>query len=332
MEAEDPPHQQPTAAATATPTRWECELIYFVQNKCKVLAFDNIVSICTDFYTNAEVVEARNVISDAVGTNKRLAKHKGCRDAEKRRRTVADIAKICLDPNVQLPVFCSVNMNRIPAVGIEHVDISALVQEVAALRAEVRSFTRVKGEIANIRDTLHNIHNEASTSGTVIVDSDFPALGQCSTDTSASSATNFKEKSFAGVANSLRSSGLTLKPEATRKPAKKPVVGASSSNSHVKSVNTTVRNVDLFVSRLHPNTHTNELVDCVNSMKGDLQVHDVECVKLKSKFESLYSSYHVSIKVDSTHLHDAVETFMSADAWPTGIFVKRYFRAKNGTQ
>jgi len=124
---------------------------------------------------------------------------------------------------------------------------------------------------------------------------------------------------------------MTLKPEATRKPAKKPVVGASTLNSHVKFVNT-VRNVDLFVSRLYPDTHTNELVDCVNSMKGDLQVHNVECVKLKSKFESLYSSYHVSIKVNSIHLHDAVETFMSADAWPTGIFVNRYFRAKNGTQ
>ena len=207
---------------------------------------------------------------------------------KKRRRTVADIVKICLDPNVQLPVFCSVNMNRIPAVGIEQVDISALLQEVPALRVEVRSFTRVKGEIANIRDTLHNIHNEASTSSTVINDPDFPALRQCSTDTSAPSATNFKEKPFAGVANSLRSSGLISKPEATRKSTKKPVVGASTSNSHVKSVNT-VRNVDLFVSRLHPDTHTNELVDCVNSMKGDLQVHDVECVKLKSKFESLYT-------------------------------------------
>ena len=217
MEAEAPPHQQSTTAATATPTPWECELIYFVQNKCKVLAFDNIVGICTDFYTNMEVEEAKNVISDAVGTNKRLTKHKGCSDAEKRRRTVADIVKICLDPNVQLPVCCSVNMNRIPAVGIEHVDISALLQEVTALRAEVRSFTCVKGEIANIRDTLHNIHNEASTSSTVIDESDFPPLGQRSTDTSAPFATNFKEKPFAGVANSLRSSGLISKPEASRK-------------------------------------------------------------------------------------------------------------------
>jgi len=50
---------------------------------------------------------------------------------------------------------------------------------------------------------------------------------------------------------------------------------------------------------------------------------------LTSKFESLYSSFHVAVKVDSADLSRAVDIFMSANAWPAGVFVKRYFRPKN---
>ena len=94
----------------------------------------------------------------------------------------------------------------------------------------------------------------------------------------------------------------------------------------MKSVDT-FRTVDLFVSRLHPETHSNELMDYVNSTKGEIQVYDV-CENLKSKFESLCCSYHVAIKVESVALAEAVDVFMSADACPSGISVKRYFIPK----
>jgi len=37
----------------------------------------------------------------------------------------------------------------------------------------------------------------------------------------------------------------------------------------------------------------------VQEKKSDVKVVDVECNPLKSKYESLYSSFHVSITVDS---------------------------------
>jgi len=46
------------------------------------------------------------------------------------------------------------------------------------------------------------------------------------------------------------------------------VVGNSSNNSHVQSVKT-LRNVDIFVSRLHPSTTDNELIDSVQSVKDN---------------------------------------------------------------
>jgi len=91
------------------------------------------------------------------------------------------------------------------------------------------------------------------------------------------------------------------------------VVGASTQNKIVKYVDI-FRTVDLFVSRLHPETHSNELMDCVNSIKGEIQAYDVVCENLKSKFESLCCSYHVAIKVETVALAEAVDVFMSADA------------------
>ena len=90
----------------------------------------------------------------------------------------------------------------------------------------------------------------------------------------------------------------------------------------------TVRNVDLFVSRLHPQTTVSELTDCVESVKGNTVIHEVICNKLQSKYESLYVSYHVCIRVDSVDLKGAIEKYMSADSWPCGIFVKRFFVPK----
>jgi len=50
----------------------------------------------------------------------------------------------------------------------------------------------------------------------------------------------------------------------------------------------------------------------------------------QSKYEHLYSSYHVAISVDTADIKRAVDVFMSADVWPCGVFVKRYFNRRDG--
>ena len=87
-------------------------------------------------------------------------------------------------------------------------------------------------------------------------------------------------RSYAAKAQDLQRSGM----EPMRK--KQPVFGTSATHQIVKSVDT-VRTVDTFVSRLHPSTAESELVDCVQSVKGDMHITDVQCKKLQSKYEEL---------------------------------------------
>ena len=115
-----------------------------------------------------------------------------------------------------------------------------------------------------------------------------------------------------------------------RKQTNKLVVGRSATNKRLQSVVTT-RKVDLFVSRLNPNTAAGELIDYAKSATTDVVIHDVACTRLQSKFEELYASFYVAITVDSVDLKRAVELFMAADSWPAGVFVKRYFKPKDGS-
>jgi len=57
------------------------------------------------------------------------------------------------------------------------------------------------------------------------------------------------------------------------------------------------------------------------------------CDVICTKYEHLYSSYdHVAISVDTADIKRAVNMFMSANVWPCGIFVKRYFNRQNGSE
>jgi len=107
------------------------------------------------------------------------------------------------------------------------------------------------------------------------------------------------------------------------------IVGASSNrpNKRLKAV-ITKRNVDVFISRLHPETSSRELVDC----GGGVKICDVTCTKLHSKYEHLYLSYHVAISVDTADMKRAVDVSMSADVWPCGVSVKKHFNGRNGSE
>jgi len=136
------------------------EILCFIQNKpANVLTFDSVVDLCCNFYTADEVEQSRLLLTQ-FQTQHRLPKHKG-NEADKKKRTVSDIVKACVDPSVLLPTFYAVDLARLPPVGVEHVDISALLLEVASLRAEVRAMVAIKEELANMHSAVAALNVEA---------------------------------------------------------------------------------------------------------------------------------------------------------------------------
>ena len=139
------------AAAVSTPIAnipVQNELMCFLQNRCNALKFDDLVTICANFYTTKEIESARATL-DTFVSDKRLPRHKGS-DREKNKRCVTDLLKLCLDPTwrPKLPCFYAMKIDRLPPVGLDHIDIGALLQELTGLRQEVRSISSVRNELS----------------------------------------------------------------------------------------------------------------------------------------------------------------------------------------
>jgi len=88
------------------------------------MAVDHLVELCASLYNSEEIKTALAIVTKAASL--RVPAYKG---ADKDRMSVTDIIKICLDPNVQLPAFVALRLDRLPPVDVNHVDVSALLQE-----------------------------------------------------------------------------------------------------------------------------------------------------------------------------------------------------------
>ena len=175
-----------------------------------------------------------------MSNSKRLPRHNGSDDV-KRRKIATDLVKTCLDPNLHLPTFCSTNIQRIPSVQLEHVDVSSLFQEVAVLRAEVRPLVSIRAEVCDIRKTVAEIHTSTAVA---------PDVTPVSAELSTAPTTAVQVLSAAVQSGAFRNSEVKDK----RHP---PVVGEAS-NKKIKTV-VTKRKVDVFVSRLSPDTPDSEV-------------------------------------------------------------------------
>jgi hypothetical protein len=288
------------------------ELLCFVADKCHCMAFDDVVKLCVDFYKWDEVVEARTLLNQCL-PEERLAKRKG---ADRVRVTLEDILKIVLDPNVELPIFYAVNISRLPPVDAVHCDVAAILKELSLLRQEVRAVAQLREEVAGLRLLINNCTDLHISMASVERTTEPVKTGTNGT-------TSFADKVKA----------VPNKPIVARNKIL-PTVGTSTRSDRLKSVMTT-RVVDLFVSRLHPSTSPAELEDCINEANSNdrpINIIQVGCTSLKPKFEGMYSSFHIAVRVDATELNRAVELLMSPLVWPAGILVRRYFKPKNGSR
>ena len=218
------------------------------------MALFGIDKATSGYAINAQKSAAR--VSLAACSVQRLTKHKGGLPKETYERTMIDIVKLCVNPTIKLPNFYSTNMARVSRVGIEHIDVSALVQEIAALRAEVHSFAAVRAGLADVRTTLGALGSSKqdvvqSSSSVGVVQSVISSPTRVPTGTIPDTASQSSSmlvadaSSFASIAKSLDASGIN---ERKNKQKPKSVVGRSTDSSRVKAV-VTKRQIDMFVSR-----------------------------------------------------------------------------------
>jgi hypothetical protein len=305
------------------------ELLCFMVDKAKTMPKDHIVKICLDFFKEDEILEARAVLVSCC-PELRITKRQG---PDKLKNTLSDIHRTLTEPDKILPVFYAVDISRLPAVDAQHCDIAALLQEISALRQEVRAAMQLREEVNHLRNLLQHGCSMGPTAKAV-PDTDSIAVSGTIASTTESIITT--GPSYAAIAAVNSVPVIEMNNVASKKATKtfKPTVGNSTKSSKLKGVQTS-RVVDLFVTRLHPLTTEGEIVESVNevgSAESPINIMQVECTKLESRFPDMYCSYHVAVRVDSTDLSRAIDLLMSPSIWPYGILVRRYFKPKSKTK
>ncbi len=313
-----------------------CELLCFLQDKCKVLPFDGLVDICTSFYKWSDVSQAKSLISEHC--QQRFVKHKGS-DAEKVKKTLIDMLRVILDPAITLPTYYAIQLARLPPVGIEHVDISALFQEVVNLRAEVRSMASLRSDIQDVRALIRRNAQPTAMQGVLLsteqgagslastaTENNSAEVGDTSSPTSGSTYADAARRASREAMDShheQRIRGL----RASRKPVIGKAQGKKLRSAPAKKV------IELFVTRLDPDTKVEEVeenvMEVISSDDGlSADIINVKCTKLETKFPE-YSSFRVSVALNAASQQRAIDILMSGDVWPIGAFVRRFFVPKD---
>lgn len=130
------------------------ELLCFIQNKSVVMDELSLVQICISWYNEEEIENAKTYLCEISGLRKIIRK-----GDKKSASNVSDILKIIKETD-DLPKFVASDLNRLPPVTFDHLDISSLLKTLATIKNEMQTFkdetkrvvNKLEGEITEIKE------------------------------------------------------------------------------------------------------------------------------------------------------------------------------------
>jgi hypothetical protein len=242
------------------------------------------------------------------GVGTRLPKRKG---DGKEKTTVEDLLKVMLEPSTHLPDFTASKLSKIPPVGIEDVDMAAVLAELTTLRMQVKEFLKWKDEF---EEKLNQKPTEKS--GDVKTYANVTASVEAGARVEVVQAT--ASHTTSGRGGETKKQGIP-----NPKAGNRVIVGKSTSTGI--AVVPMKRQLNYFVSRLDASTTAQELQNMLNDkLSGRVRI---ECEKLVTKFDS-YASFRVDFFIDQCDCQTMREIIEEGELWPENSLVRRFWIPK----
>lgn len=113
------------------------EFLTFVQNKIDILDELSIVQICATNYTDEEIETGKDELYANIADSARKLQRKG---EDKKKKNIKDVIKMFkeTDPTLQ-PTFVAKDLNRLPPVTFEHVDVTRLLKDLVIMKTDLQS-------------------------------------------------------------------------------------------------------------------------------------------------------------------------------------------------
>lgn len=134
------------------------EVLAFIQTKLEVMDEISLVQLCASAFTASDITDAKNLLFDCLKSSKKKSQRK--RDG-KSRKDLEDIVQVFreLDPN-EFPVFVVRDINKLPPVHFDHIDVSRLLRDLLVLQKEVTSIKQnyaLSEELVALKNDVENI-------------------------------------------------------------------------------------------------------------------------------------------------------------------------------
>uniref|UniRef100_A0A2H1X0S8 SFRICE_041602 n=1 Tax=Spodoptera frugiperda TaxID=7108 RepID=A0A2H1X0S8_SPOFR len=114
---------------------------------------ESLIRIIVSAFSGAEITEAKNLLFDSVSTTTRNIS----RRKNKEQKDIEDI--ICLfkstDPD-KTPIFVARELQKLPPVTFDHVDVTRLLKDIVLLQSEVRNIKNTYATIQYVEDITTN--------------------------------------------------------------------------------------------------------------------------------------------------------------------------------
>ncbi|XP_022819415.1 uncharacterized protein LOC111364543 [Spodoptera litura] len=121
-------------------------MLAFVCNKIDTLPETAIVQICLSAFTDADIESARQLVYKLLAPSKKIMRRK----EGNQQKSVQEIVKIVKesDPDC-LPIFVAKDLNKLPPVTFDHIDVTTFLKEMLILKKEVASLRRETTEVSS---------------------------------------------------------------------------------------------------------------------------------------------------------------------------------------
>ena len=112
----------------------ENALLFFLNDKVDVMKYDHLVRLCSFFYGEEEVKDAKRMLFNLLECEGDLVE----RRTDASEKNLSDMLRLLSTSQRKLRVkFCVRNTRRLPPVSLDHIDVAALMKALLETKTEL---------------------------------------------------------------------------------------------------------------------------------------------------------------------------------------------------
>ena len=238
---------------------------------------------------------------------------------------VKAMIKLLLECGDKAPTFVAKDLNRLPPVSFDSLDVSALLGRLQKLEGEMTALRKSVMCQAKFTEDIQLVTSEMDSRMSAIstvqeASSSTPTMSTVPVPQEVRSENLWTQVVRRGGKRKApyiepNSSQAQKQPQERPHPKKKPGIVGTATVGKIQAVKT--KKVNVFATRFDPDLDSTILQECLKERLND----SVKCRKIERE-NARFSSFQV------TALCNEVNELYAPDIWPDGIFVRRYYEPR----